>query len=71
MEKKNILISSILSFAAICTVSAQDVQLTLHPDKAENIIPKEIYGQFAEHLGRCIYGGIWVGKDSKIPNIEG
>jgi alpha-N-arabinofuranosidase len=35
------------------------------------VIPKEIYGQFAEHLGRCIYDGIWVGKDSAIPNIDG
>ena len=34
-------------------------------------IPAEIYGQFSEHLGRCIYGGLWVGKDSKIPNIDG
>ena len=57
--------------AAMGSVSAQDVQLTLHPSQAVNVIPKEIYGQFAEHLGRCIYGGIWVGKDSKIDNIEG
>lgn len=35
------------------------------------VIPKEIYGQFAEHLGRCIYDGIWVGKDSPVPNIDG
>ena len=35
------------------------------------IIPKEIYGQFAEHLGSCIYGGLWVGPDSEIPNIDG
>jgi alpha-L-arabinofuranosidase len=34
-------------------------------------INKEIYGQFAEHLGHCIYGGIWVGEDSKIPNTRG
>ena len=27
-----------------------------------------IYGQFAAHLGHCIYGGIWVGEDSPIPN---
>src|SRR3954465_5594930 len=30
-----------------------------------------IYGQFIEHLGRCIYGGLWVGEGSKIPNIRG
>lgn len=35
------------------------------------IIPKELYGQFSEHLGSCIYGGLWVGEDSEIPNIDG
>lgn len=34
-------------------------------------INKNIYGHFAEHLGRCIYEGFWVGKDSPIPNING
>lgn len=39
-------------------------------DKAP-VISKHIYGHFAEHLGRCIYGGIYVGEDSKIPNTNG
>lgn len=34
-------------------------------------IHKDIYGQFMEHLGRGIYEGVWVGKDSKIPNTNG
>lgn len=34
-------------------------------------INKNIYGHFAEHLGRCIYDGIWVGPDSDIPNVDG
>ena len=34
-------------------------------------INKNIYGHFSEHLGRCIYEGIFVGKDSDIPNIDG
>lgn len=34
-------------------------------------IPAEIYGQFAEHLGSCIYGGLWVGTESAIPNTDG
>ena len=34
-------------------------------------IAPEIYGQFSEHLGTCIYGGLWVGEDSEIPNEEG
>ena len=34
-------------------------------------ISRHIYGHFAEHLGRCIYGGFWVGEDSEIPNEGG
>jgi alpha-N-arabinofuranosidase len=34
-------------------------------------INRNIYGHFAEHLGTCIYGGIWVGPESKIPNTAG
>src|ERR1041384_4618327 len=34
-------------------------------------IAPEIYGHFAEHLGGVIYDGIWVGEDSRIPNISG
>lgn len=34
-------------------------------------IAPEIYGHFTEHIGGVIYDGIWVGKDSKIPNING
>lgn len=45
--------------------------ITIHGDQGKQIIPKEIYGQFAEHLGTCIYGGLWVGEDSKISNIKG
>lgn len=34
-------------------------------------INKELYGHFSEHLGRCIYEGIFVGEDSEIPNTNG
>jgi len=34
-------------------------------------LDRRSFGQFIEHLGRCIYGGVWVGKDSKIPNVDG
>lgn len=34
-------------------------------------IKREIYGHFSEHLGRCIYNGIYVGEDSEIPNTDG
>ncbi|MDP3582444.1 MAG: alpha-N-arabinofuranosidase, partial [Ignavibacteria bacterium] len=35
------------------------------------VIDKNIYGNFSEHLGHCIYGGIWVGENSPIPNTRG
>lgn len=39
--------------------------------KSGPVISKYIYGHFAEHLGRCIYEGLYVGKDSSIPNVNG
>lgn len=42
----------------------------MYPQKKGTIAP-EIYGQFAELLGAVFYDGIWVGKDSNIPNIKG
>lgn len=46
-------------------------KLIIHADLGKNTINKNIYGHFAEHLGRCIYEGIWVGMDSPIPNTGG
>ena len=43
--------------------------INVHDKKGK--INKEIYGHFSEHLGRCIYEGIYVGEDSKIPNVNG
>jgi len=45
--------------------------LVIHAGQGKDVISRNIYGQFTEHLGRCIYDGIWVGEDSKIPNTRG
>lgn len=45
--------------------------IIINTDIRKGKIDRNIYGNFAEHLGRCIYGGFWVGKDSVIPNING
>lgn len=68
---KNYIISLLLSAAATLPASAQDVTATIHVNQGQNRIPKEIYGQFAEHLGSCIYGGLWVGPESPIANTQG
>ena len=43
----------------------------LNPARSKGTINRNIYGHFSEHLGRCIYGGLFVGKNSGIPNING
>lgn len=70
--KKSLLIFSIL-LGSLPPISAKTIDVTIIPQPSENpdVVAPEIYGQFAEHLGRCIYGGIWVGEDSEIPNING
>ena len=45
--------------------------ITINADQGKQTISRHIYGHFAEHLGRCIYEGIWVGEDSPIPNTRG
>ncbi|RXD06587.1 alpha-N-arabinofuranosidase [Sphingomonas sp. UV9] len=52
-------------------VDGAPATITVHGDKPAPKFDKRIFGQFAEHLGTGIYGGIWVGKGSRIPNING
>ena len=46
-------------------------KISLDRNRSKGPISRYMYGHFAEHLGRCIYGGIFVGKDSPIPNENG
>jgi alpha-N-arabinofuranosidase len=71
--------AAVFSLAALLPVSyvqAQDARqfeatLVLHADQPKSTINRNLYGQFAEHLGRVIYDGIWVGEGSTIPNTRG
>lgn len=51
--------------------NAQAAKLTVFFNRPRRPISQMLYGQFTEHLGRCIYDGIWVGPDSSIPNQDG
>jgi len=51
--------------------AAQSVALSVDASKGGAKIDRNIFGQFAEHLGHGVYEGIWVGPDSKIPNTRG
>lgn len=46
-------------------------RLVVHTEAGKETVSRNIYGHFAEHLGGCIYGGFWVGKNSPIPNTRG
>lgn len=51
---------------------AQQTSITISTADSGVIIDKNIYGHFAEHLGRCIYDGFYVGDTNKvIPNTNG
>ncbi|BFM08197.1 alpha-N-arabinofuranosidase [Halioxenophilus aromaticivorans] len=55
-------LSSVTSAANTLIIGEPSEELTIHRD---------LFGQFSEHIGEGIYGGIWVGKDSAIENVNG
>ena len=46
-------------------------KLVINNENKKSTIAPEIYGHFSEHLGRCIYEGLFVGENSDIPNVNG
>ncbi|MFI1744639.1 alpha-N-arabinofuranosidase [Thalassobellus sediminis] len=63
----------VIFFVSILTVYSQEkiTKLTINNSEDSPVINKHIYGHFAEHLGRCIYDGFFVGDTSKIANTNG
>jgi alpha-L-arabinofuranosidase len=67
-----VILGSMILFLLDPQVSAQNkIQLSIDTTKSGPKIDRNIFGQFAEHLGYGVYEGIWVGSDSKIPNTRG
>lgn len=71
MTKKSILLPVFFSLVQLLPVTAQTNEIIVKTKEGKDTINKNIFGHFAEHLGRCIYDGIWVGENSSIPNING
>lgn len=69
MKKSIILNLLLLTSTPFFAQNKADVTLKINEGKDK--ISKHIYGHFSEHLGRCIYDGLWVGEDSSIPNVKG
>jgi alpha-N-arabinofuranosidase len=62
------IVAAILSLPAL---AADEIHLSVDASKPGPKIDRNIFGQFAENLGQGLYGGIWVGEDSPIPNTRG
>ena len=54
------LIISVCAFIVLPLFAQRDANIRIYPEQGNQQISKHIYGQFAEHLGSCIYGGLWV-----------
>ncbi|MEO6005676.1 MAG: alpha-N-arabinofuranosidase [Opitutus sp.] len=66
-----VLVATAGSLTAQPSANPASARAVIHLDQPGATINPNLYGQFAEHLGHCIYGGIWVGPDSPIPNTRG
>ena len=62
---------ALLAMASVAQAAELSATATLKADQPGAPISRYIYGQFSEHLGAGIYDGVWVGPDSKIPNVRG
>ena len=70
--KKTVQLLLVLAFCSQTGFAQKETTvLTIKNTSDAPTIDKNIYGHFAEHLGRCIYGGFFVGDTSKIPNTAG
>jgi alpha-N-arabinofuranosidase len=69
----NTVLAAALSMCILApaVAAAETLELTVRADRPGGTISRYLYGQFAEHLGRGIYEGIWVGEDSEIANTRG
>jgi alpha-L-arabinofuranosidase len=68
---KKQLLALVATLALSASAQAADAKLVINADQPGPVIHRNIYGQFAEHLGTGIYEGMWVGPESKIPNVRG
>ena len=71
-----LLTAGLVAVSAMSRAGAQNpepfkAELVIRADQPKSTINRNIYGHFAEHLGRCVYEGIWVGEESNIPNTRG
>ncbi|MEN9981389.1 MAG: hypothetical protein RL542_1176 [Bacteroidota bacterium] len=71
MKKTTLLLASLFLYTITVFSQKEITTIGIQKNAKPVIISKHIYGHFAEHLGRCIYDGFYVGENSTIPNTNG
>ncbi|HYC83784.1 MAG TPA: alpha-L-arabinofuranosidase C-terminal domain-containing protein [Chryseosolibacter sp.] len=72
MKTRNSLVWIAFVLSLSLPSAAQTNTVVVHTGEPGPVISKHIYGHFAEHLGKCIYGGFYVGeKNTSVPHING
>jgi alpha-N-arabinofuranosidase len=71
IPRRNFIVSGLALAAAARTSQAAIGRVEILPEETIGVISPDIYGHFTEHLGGCIYDGIWVGETSRVPNVGG
>ena len=73
MARRFLTILGLLALSSVVPSMAADntIHLSVDASKPGAKIDRNLFGQFAEHLGHGVYEGIWVGPDSSIPNTRG
>ena len=71
MNRREFLLSTAALALAPRSSLAAAARIEILPEEPIGTISPTIYGHFTEHLGGCIYDGLWVGDGSKIPNVGG
>jgi alpha-N-arabinofuranosidase len=71
MKKITQLAASLAMLVTLSASAADQITVNIDAGAGGPTIDRHIFGQFAEHLGHGVYGGVWVGRDSAIPNTRG
>jgi len=77
MQRRDFLRGSVMAGTALAFshrrlwAQSSDAHIEILVNEPVGVISPNIYGHFTEHIGGVIYDGVWVGRNSSIPNVDG
>ena len=66
-----LLLSKSFAASALAGANSADSSVEVLLGEPLGVVSPDIYGHFTENLSGVVYDGIWVGKNSSIPNEDG